>query len=140
GEYPAGYALLLVPHVPMGAARPTSAMSGIVRQPGAAAGTLSAVEEISCHFDRPGEPNNLHLEVHLTGRLEVPRLGDALATTLAAHPRARVRRVPPRHTDRRYHWEIVAEPDVDPLSVAAFQTPADLAFHRERFLATAPSL
>ncbi len=101
---------------------------------------LSAVDEIGCYFDRPGEPNGIHLEAHLPGRLDHALLRSAIGAALAAHPRARVRRAPSRAGDRRYRWEVPDVPDTDPLSASRWSTEAELARDRESFLAEAPPL
>ncbi len=101
---------------------------------------LSTVDEIGCYFDRPAEPNDIHLEAHLPGRLDHARLREAITGALAAHPRARVRRAPTRPTDRRYRWQVADAPDVDPLSVTRWETSDELSRDREEFLAEAPSI
>lgn len=101
---------------------------------------FSAVDEIGCYFDRPGEPNNVHAEVHLPGRLDPARLREAVLGALASRPRACVRRVPPRTGDRRFRWELAGAPDVDLLSFGRWDDDAALAREREEFLALAPSL
>ncbi len=101
---------------------------------------FSAVDEIGCYFDRPDEPNDIHLEAHLPGRLDQARLRSAIAGALAAEPRARVRRAKVRPADRRYRWEVADVPDIDPLTATRWSTADELSRDRERFLAEAPPL
>ena len=54
---------------------------------------FSVVDELSCYYDAPGEPNNVHLEVRLPGLLDEAAFRAAAAEVLARVPRARARRV-----------------------------------------------
>ncbi len=44
------------------------------------------MDELSCYFDSPAEPNNMHLELWLPGHLDESRLREAVAATLASQP------------------------------------------------------
>jgi NRPS condensation-like uncharacterized protein len=107
--------------------RPRSVVAGM---------PFSVVDELACYFDRPGEPNNVHLELAVAGRLDSDRLRAAVAATLDTHEAARIRRARWRWYHRGFRWEVSSTPDVDPLTVA----DGDLAVQRRSFLATAPSL
>jgi arabinofuranan 3-O-arabinosyltransferase len=98
------------------------------------------VDELSCYFDSPAEPNNVHLEVWLPGRLDGTRLSEAVAALLAGQPAARVRRAAGRRWQRGYAWEVPPQPDSDPVSVMNWRTGAELDAARARFLADAPPL
>ena len=98
------------------------------------------VDELSCYYDGPGEPNNVHLEAWLPGHLDHRALREAVAATLGAQPRARARRAPGRPWRRRYTWEYPLRPDADPVSHTTWTDDADLARKRASFLATAPAL
>jgi NRPS condensation-like uncharacterized protein len=96
-------------------------------------------DELSCYYDAPAEPCNVHLEVRVPGRLEPAALRDATAAALAAQPRALVRRAP-RAWWQRYAWEVPGRPDCDPVTTAAWADEAKLAGVRARFLSEAPPL
>lgn len=100
---------------------------------------FSPADEIGAYFDLPEEPNNLHAEVHLYGRLDEARLREAVLGALAARPRACVRRVAARPMDRRFQWEVVA-PDLDPLTAGHWDNAHELSRERTDFLAVAPCL
>ena len=98
------------------------------------------VDELSCYFDTPAEPNNVHLEVWLPGHLDGARLREAVTDLLAGQPKARARRAAGGRWRRRYAWESPPHADCDPLSITNWRTGAELDAARTRFLATAPPL
>ena len=97
------------------------------------------VDEISRHCLRADEPETVHIEVHLPGRVDHARLRDAFHQALAGHPRILMRQEPVRWWHRRYTWQLTTTPDVDPV---AFPPPGPdaLARARERALADCPPL
>ncbi len=101
---------------------------------------FGTVDELSCYYDGPGEPNNVHLEAWLPGHLARRALREAVAATLAAQPRARARRARGPAWRRRYEWEYPLRPDADPVSHTTWVDEADLARKRASFLAAAPPL
>jgi NRPS condensation-like uncharacterized protein len=98
------------------------------------------VDELNCYFDVPAEPNNVHVEIWLAGRLDPDRLRTAITAMLGDQPRAGVRRARRGWWHRGYSWEFPPQADVDPVSTARWRTEADLDVARARFLATAPPL
>ena len=96
-------------------------------------------DELSCYYDAPAEPCNVHIEVRVPGHLDSGALRDATAAALAAQPRALVRRAPGAWW-RRYAWEVPGQPDCDPVTTAAWADEDELARVRARFLSTAPPL
>ncbi len=96
-------------------------------------------DELSCYYDAPAEPCNVHVEVRVTGHLDSRALRDATAAALAAQPRALARRAPGVWW-RRYAWEVPAQPDCDPVTTAAWADEDELARVRARFLSVAPPL
>jgi NRPS condensation-like uncharacterized protein len=96
-------------------------------------------DELSCYYDAPAEPCNVHIEVRVPGHLDSRALRDATAAALAAQPRALVRRAPGAWW-RRYAWEVPGQPDCDPVTTAAWADEDELARVRARFLSAAPPL
>jgi hypothetical protein len=96
-------------------------------------------DELSCYYDAPAEPCNVHVEVRVPGNLDSRALRDATAAALAAQPRALVRRAPGAWW-RRYAWEVPGQPDCDPVTTAAWAGEDELARVRARFLSAAPPL
>ncbi|WP_432122029.1 condensation protein [Streptomyces sp. S1] len=96
-------------------------------------------DEIARHCADPREPNTVHLEIHLPGRIEPDRLREAFGRALSRHPRALMRERRRGPFARRYEWELTDRPRAD---VALFPpcAPGALARARERALAVAPSL
>ncbi|MFJ5934425.1 condensation protein [Streptomyces sp. NPDC093071] len=96
-------------------------------------------DEIARHCADAREPNTVHLEIHLPGRIEPDRLREAFGRALARHPRALMRERRRGPFARRYEWELTDRPRAD---VVLFPpcAPGALARARERALAVAPSL
>ncbi|MGG2463204.1 condensation protein [Streptomyces sp. RGM 3693] len=97
------------------------------------------VDEISRHCLEDDEPETVHIEVHLPGRLDHERLRTAFHQALARHPRVLMRQVPTRWWHRHYTWQLTPTPDVDPV---AFPPPGPdaLARARTRALTDCPPL
>jgi NRPS condensation-like uncharacterized protein len=97
------------------------------------------VDEVSRHCLREEEPETVHIEVHLPGRLDEARLRKAFTEALRRHPRILVREAPGPWWRRRYEWEPTEEPDVD---TVRFLPPGPHALRdaRTRTLTQAPPL
>ncbi|MGW2338186.1 condensation protein [Streptomyces sp. NPDC001685] len=97
------------------------------------------VDEVARHCLQEEEPETVHIEVHLPGRLDEARLRAAFAEALRRHPRVLMREAPGRWYRRRYAWELTAEPDVE---VVRFPAPGRNALRdaRTRALTEAPAL
>jgi NRPS condensation-like uncharacterized protein len=101
---------------------------------------FSVVDELNCYLDSRAEPNNVHLEVWLTGQLSPDGLRAAVAAALAGSPQLRARRAAGGWWRARYQWESPPEADVDPVSVVSWQDEAELDAARADFLAATPPL
>ncbi|GFE17138.1 hypothetical protein Sgleb_51850 [Streptomyces glebosus] len=97
------------------------------------------VDEISRHCLDDGEPETVHIEVHLPGRVDPVRLRTAFHQALARHPRILMRQAPVRWWHRRYRWQLTATPDVDPVGFPP-PGPGALARARQRALDHCPPL
>ncbi|MFF0015295.1 condensation protein [Streptomyces sp. NPDC005374] len=97
------------------------------------------VDEISRHCLQEEEPETVHIEVHLPGRLDQSRLRKAFLEALHRHPRILMREAPGGWYRRRYEWELTEEPDV---AVVSFPEPGRNALRdaRTRALTEAPPL
>ncbi|MPY54946.1 condensation protein, partial [Streptomyces acidicola] len=97
------------------------------------------VDEVARHCLQEEEPETVHIEVHLPGRLDPARLRAAVTEALRRHPRILVREAPGRWYRLRYEWELTADPDVE---VVTFPTPGPDALRdaRTRALTDAPPL
>ncbi|MCX2971229.1 MULTISPECIES: condensation protein [Streptomyces] len=94
------------------------------------------VDEISRHCLEQYEPDTVHIEIHLPGRLDPDRLRTAVREAFTRHPRILVRQAPVRWWHRSYAWELTAEPDTDPVRFPG----GTLADARRRALTDAPPL
>ena len=101
---------------------------------------FAPLDEVTCYHDKPGEPNNVHLEVLVPGHLDENVLRKAVTGAIAAAPRASGRMAAGHALRHRYLWEFPATPDVDPVSRATWSNEDELAAIRNRFLAVAPPL
>jgi NRPS condensation-like uncharacterized protein len=98
------------------------------------------IDELSCYYDTPAEPNNVLAEVLVPGALDYPTLRRAVAGALAATPRARGRMAAGGAFRRRYTWEFPPVPSIDPLSHTMWSDEQELVAARVRFMARSPSL
>ncbi|GAA2344400.1 condensation protein [Streptomyces kunmingensis] len=97
------------------------------------------VDEISRHCLHPNEPETVHIEVHLTGHLDPPRLTESFTRALTHHPRILIREAPRHWYTCRYTWELTNTPDKAPVSFPA-PTPNALEEARTRALTQPPPL
>lgn len=97
------------------------------------------VDEVSRHCVQDAEPETVHIEIHLPGRLDRDRLTAAFTEALRRHPRVLMREAPGRWYRRRYEWELTPEPDAP---VVSFTPPGRDALRaaRTRCLEAAPPL
>jgi len=97
------------------------------------------VDEVARHCLQEEEPETVHIEVHLPGRLDPAGLRKAFHEALLRHPRILVREARGRWYRRRYEWELTERPDVE---VVTFPAPGRDALRdaRTRALTTAPPL
>ncbi|WP_327428460.1 condensation protein [Streptomyces sp. NBC_01236] len=97
------------------------------------------VDEVARHCLQEEEPETVHIEVHLPGRLDPDRLRTAFTEALHRHPRILMREAPGPWYRRRYEWELTPGPDVE---VVSFPPPSRDALRdaRTRALLTAPPL
>ncbi|MFG3496312.1 condensation protein [Streptomyces sp. NPDC047928] len=94
---------------------------------------------MSRHCLSDDEPESVHIEVHLPGRLDPARLRVAFRRALLTHSRVLMREVPGRRHRRSFAWELTGEPDSDPVSLAG-RGPDALASARARALSACPPL
>lgn len=94
---------------------------------------FTVIDEAVHALDTPAEPWSIQLELRVEGRLDDDRLRDAVGRALARHPMARARGLPARHTDRCWHWELTATPDLEPLRILSCRTDDELARVRADF-------
>ncbi|PWI18586.1 condensation protein [Streptomyces sp. Act143] len=97
------------------------------------------VDEVARHCLQEEEPETVHIEVHLPGRLDPAGLRKAFHEALLRHPRILMREARGRWYRRRYAWELTERPDVE---VVSFPAPGRDALRdaRTRALTTAPPL
>ncbi|MFE5486047.1 condensation protein [Streptomyces sp. NPDC056527] len=117
----------------------TAARRGTATPPGGVRIPFPTVDEVSRHCLDDDEPESVHIEVHLPGRLDPARLRVAFRRALLAHPRALMREVPGRRHRRSFAWELTDRPDGDPVSLAGRGLDA-LARARTRALSECPPL
>jgi NRPS condensation-like uncharacterized protein len=101
---------------------------------------FSLLDELSCYFDTPDEPESVHLELAVPGRLDEAAFRATVLRVLAGIPRAHSRRARPSPLDSRYCWEQVPALESDPVSYVSWSSAHELAQHRAQFLASAPPL
>ncbi|MFI6372358.1 condensation protein [Streptomyces sp. NPDC050546] len=97
------------------------------------------VDEVSRHCLQEEEPETVHIEVHLPGPLDEPRLRKAFTEALHRHPRILMREAGGSRFRRRYEWELTSEPDTEVVTFTP-AGPRALQNARTRALAEAPPL
>jgi NRPS condensation-like uncharacterized protein len=97
-------------------------------------------DELTCYYDRPVEPANVHVEVRIPGPLDESALRAGVQAVLAAEPRIRVRRLRASRWRRSYYWEFPPVHDIDPIRFSTYADEADLDRQRDEFLSQSPSL
>ncbi|MEE1837147.1 condensation protein [Streptomyces sp. SP17KL33] len=97
------------------------------------------VDEVSRHCVQEAEPETVHIEVHLPGRLDPDRLRTAFVAALHRHPRILMREAPGHWYRRRYEWELTEEPEVEVVTFLP-AGPHALRDARTRALMEAPPL
>ncbi|MEU6380344.1 condensation protein [Streptomyces sp. NPDC046909] len=97
------------------------------------------VDEVARHCLQEEEPETVHIEVHLPGRLDPAGLRKAFHEALLRHPRILMREARGPWFRRRYEWELTERPDVE---VVTFPAPGRDALRdaRTRALTTVPPL
>ncbi|MER7621045.1 condensation protein [Streptomyces sp. NPDC126503] len=118
---------------------PWTPAGGTDTPPGGVRIPFPTVDEVSRHCLSDDEPESVHIEVHLPGRLDPARLRAAFRRALLTHSRVLVREVPGRRHRRSFAWELTGEPDSDPV-VLAGRGPDALAAARARALSACPPL
>lgn len=113
---------------------PSSVAEPLPRRP------FGIADELSCYYDAPAEPCNVHIEVRIPGHLDEPTLRRATEAALAEQPRTLVRRAGGGGWQRSYTWETPAQPDLDPLSTTTWAGETELAQRRMQFLGASPPL
>lgn len=92
---------------------------------------FNVVDEAVHLLGSEAEPWSIHLEARVSGRLDEARLRAAVATAMARHPMARVRKAASRLWDRGYCWEVTPSLDVDPVLVIDCAGDAELDAARD---------
>jgi NRPS condensation-like uncharacterized protein len=100
---------------------------------------FALADELTCYYDRPAEPANVHLEARVPGRLDPAAVSASVSAVLASEPRIMARRRQ-GNWQRRYYWEFPVPAGADPMLIAAYTGREDLDGKRDAFLSTRPSL
>jgi NRPS condensation-like uncharacterized protein len=100
---------------------------------------FALADELTCYYDRPAEPANVHLEVRVPGRLDPALVGAAVSDALGPQPRIMARRRPATWR-RGYQWEFPAPPRADFVTNTEYASEEDLDGQRDAFLSCSPSL
>ncbi len=94
-------------------------------------------DQLTCYYDRPAEPANVHVEVRVPGRLDERALRGSVQAVLESEPGVRARRARAGGWRRSYYWEFPPVPDADPVRVAAHADQSVLDAQRDAFLSSA---
>jgi NRPS condensation-like uncharacterized protein len=101
---------------------------------------FAVADELTCYYDRPAEPANVHVEAHVDGRLDESVVRAAVGALLGAEEGLRARQAGTGRWRPAYYWEFPAAADTDPVRVATYTDAADLARLRSDFLSASPPL
>jgi NRPS condensation-like uncharacterized protein len=100
---------------------------------------FALADEMTCYYDRPAEPANVHLEVRVPGRLDLQAVRSCVAEVLGAHPRIMARRLPARWR-RGHRWEYPVAAGSEPVQGTGYSHEDDLDRRRGAFLSASPPL
>jgi len=100
---------------------------------------FALADELTCYYDRPSEPANVHLEVRVPGLLDPAAIRAAVSAVLTSQPRIMARRRPATW-QRGYHWEFPAPATTDTVLIADYADQDDLDRQRDAFLSWSPPL
>ena len=95
---------------------------------------VTLLDEHFIHSDSARHPMSVHIEIRVSGRIDTDRLRSAIGSAMQFHPMARARLGPADLTSRTMTWEITTEPEFDPLTVVAADTPEELQHAREQLV------
>ncbi len=87
---------------------------------------FNIIDEGFTHGDDPTQPPTVQIEARVAGHLDEERLRQAMGVALGRHPLARARLEPWTDETVTYEWLIDDVPQVDPMSVAAAASDADV--------------
>lgn len=90
------------------------------------------------HIERHGEPWNIHLEVHLEGRVDPGRLARAVEAAGQVHPMARARLAPHGALSTTYRWQLPEVFDATPLEAIAADSADALQTQRDALMSLQP--
>ncbi|HKR69069.1 MAG TPA: hypothetical protein VJT16_09540 [Streptosporangiaceae bacterium] len=100
---------------------------------------FAVADELTCYYDRPAEPANVHLEVRVPGRLDPAATRACVAAVLGSQPRIMARRRPATW-QRGYRWEFPVPQGDDPVLSCDYSCEQELDRQRDAFLSASPSL
>ncbi|MFH8254028.1 condensation protein [Streptomyces roseolus] len=100
---------------------------------------FTVADEIARHCADAREPNTVHIELHLPGRVARDRLREAFEQALARHPRVLMRERRRGPFALRHEWELTGRARADVVVFPPCEAGA-LARARHRALAEPPSL
>jgi NRPS condensation-like uncharacterized protein len=116
----------------VGTAMPATERLGQVR--------FAVADELTCYYDRPDEPANVHLEARVPARLDEAGVRAAVRAVLEGEPELRTRQSATSRWRPAFYWEYLAGVDVDPVATASFADEDELADLRSALLSQSPSL
>jgi NRPS condensation-like uncharacterized protein len=101
---------------------------------------FAVADELTCYYDRPEEPANVHVEARVPGSLDEAAVRSAVGRMLAAEPGLRARQAATGPWRSGYYWDFPSGVDLDPVQVSRYAGEAELADLRSEFLSRSPSL
>ncbi len=101
---------------------------------------FAVADELTCYYDRPDEPANVHIEARVPARLDEAGVRTAVRAVLEAEPELRTRQSATSPWRSAFYWEYLGSADVDPVVTASFADEAELAGLRSALLSQSPPL
>jgi NRPS condensation-like uncharacterized protein len=101
---------------------------------------FAVADELTCYYDRPDEPANVHIEARVPARLDEAGVRAAVRAVLEAEPELRTRQSATSPWRSAFYWEYLDSADVDPVVTASFADEAELAGLRSALLSQSPPL
>lgn len=101
---------------------------------------VTLLDEHFIHADSVRCPMSVHIEIRVSGSIDVGQLRSAIRIAAGKHPIARARLVPAQRGSKTLNWEILPELQFEPLTVLRAENSQQLQRAREQLVSVSVPL